>query len=64
MKNLIVENSLVGGDAIYFTTKQKLSILNEAMLGIKSLSVILAENAITEKEFYLWKDKYINLSGS
>ena len=60
MENYIIEEPTVVGDVVKLTTKQKIAILNEALLGFKSLSVILNENSVSEKDFYIWKEKYID----
>jgi len=58
MENVVIDEPIVVGDIIKLTTKKKIAILNEALLGEKSLATILNENLISEKEFYLWKEKY------
>ena len=59
MKNILVDNSIVVEDVTKFNSEEKKAIINEALLGIKSLSQILFELNITEKEFYLWKNRFI-----
>ena len=62
MENSTITEPTVIGDIVKITTKQKLAILNEALLGFKSLSTILNEHSVSEKEFYLWKEKYIGIT--
>ncbi|MES2760887.1 MAG: hypothetical protein V4677_01720 [Bacteroidota bacterium] len=54
MENTLVADQAAVEHSTGFTKEEKKAIITEALLGTKSLSEILIENGITEKEFYLW----------
>lgn len=56
MKNKVETQNLM---EIEVSDTMKISIINEALLGVRCLSEILKEYSITEREFFIWKDRYL-----